>query len=82
MAIDDPRVQSLLDELLDSHATPEQVCADCPELLPVVRARWRQMRRLAADLDRLFPPSEPPDPGLAKQYPTGEANEGFDHPPR
>ena len=41
MAIDDPRVQALLEELLDSNATPEQVCADCPELLPVVRARWR-----------------------------------------
>src|SRR5215472_3467678 len=58
---DDPRVQQLLDELLDSHATPEEVCGSCPELLPVVRNRWRQMRRLRADLDALFPPQDEPD---------------------
>src|SRR5262245_48406643 len=52
---DDPRVQKLLDELLASHATPEQVCGSCPELLPVVRERWRQMCRLRDDLDALFP---------------------------
>src|SRR2546421_5063974 len=55
---DDPRVQQLLDDLLDSHAAPEEVCESCPELLPVVRNRWRQMRRLRADLDALFPPSD------------------------
>jgi serine/threonine-protein kinase len=50
---DDPRVQQLLDELLASHATPEVVCATCPELLPVVRNRWRQVCPLRADLDVL-----------------------------
>src|SRR5439155_9550467 len=62
---DDPRVQQLLDALLDSHAAPEQVCGSCPELLPVVRNRWRQVRRLRADLDALFPPPTvltPPPP--------------------
>jgi serine/threonine protein kinase len=53
---DDPRVQQLLDQLLDSHATPEEVCRSCPELLPVVRERWRQICRMRADLDALFPP--------------------------
>jgi serine/threonine-protein kinase len=57
---DDPRVQQLLNQLLDSQATPEEVCQSCPELLPVVRERWRQMRRLRADLDALFPPREEP----------------------
>jgi serine/threonine-protein kinase len=57
---DDPRVEQLLDELLDPHATPEEVCASCPELLPVVRNRWRQMRRVCADLDALFPPPNVP----------------------
>src|SRR5262245_56709117 len=57
---DDPRVQRLLDELHDSEATPEVVCASCPELLPVVRERWRRLRRLRADLDALFPPPEDP----------------------
>ena len=31
---DEPRVQELLDELLDRQATPEEVCGACPELLP------------------------------------------------
>ncbi len=59
---DDPRVQKLLDELLDSHATPEVVCGSCPELLPVVRARWHRMCRVRADLDALFRPPDEPTP--------------------
>ena len=53
---DDPRVQELLDELSTRDATPEEVCGSCPELLPVVRDRWRQMCRARAELDALFPP--------------------------
>jgi serine/threonine-protein kinase len=53
--IHDPRVQQLLDQLLASDATPEAVCASCPELLPVVRKQWQRLRRLCADLDSLFP---------------------------
>src|SRR5215207_7785669 len=52
---DDPRVQELLDRLLDSDATPEEVCGSCPELLPVVRARWRQICSARAKLDAVFP---------------------------
>jgi serine/threonine-protein kinase len=52
---DDPRIQQLLDELHDSHASPEEVCGAYPELLPVVRARWQQMCRLRANLDALLP---------------------------
>jgi serine/threonine-protein kinase len=59
---DDPRVQQLLDELLDSQATPEEVCESCPELLPTVSNEWRQMRRVLADLDALFPPADEPTP--------------------
>ncbi|WP_020468764.1 serine/threonine-protein kinase [Zavarzinella formosa] len=59
--IEDPRVRQLLDELLDSQATPDEVCVDCPELLPVVRDRWRRMRRVEADLDAMFPPSSDPE---------------------
>lgn len=51
------RLQKLLDELLDSQATPEEVCASCPELLPEVRRRWFELRRIQDDLDALFPPS-------------------------
>ena len=35
-----PRVFGLLEEMLDSGKTPEEVCRDCPELLPEVRERW------------------------------------------
>ncbi len=52
---DDPRVQELLDELLDRQATPEEVCGTCVELLPVVRERWRQICRARAELDALLP---------------------------
>jgi eukaryotic-like serine/threonine-protein kinase len=51
----DPRVRQLLEQLLDSEYSPEEVCRDCPELLPQVRTRWQ--RKLACDvqLERLFP---------------------------
>ncbi|VTR96238.1 serine threonine protein kinase : Tetratricopeptide repeat protein,protein kinase family protein OS=Singulisphaera acidiphila (strain ATCC BAA-1392 / DSM 18658 / VKM B-2454 / MOB10) GN=Sinac_4434 PE=3 SV=1: Pkinase: TPR_11: TPR_2 [Gemmata massiliana] len=52
----DPRVRHILDQLLDSNATPEEACAPCPELLPEVRDRWQRVRRLRNDLDALFPP--------------------------
>jgi serine/threonine-protein kinase len=56
------RVQQLLDELGDSGCTPEEVCAACPELLPEVRRRWRQMCAVKADLHELFPtPGTDPD---------------------
>jgi eukaryotic-like serine/threonine-protein kinase len=57
---DDPRVQKLLNALLDADSSPEVVCSSCPELLPVVRERWREMCRLRADLDIMFPLSDEP----------------------
>jgi len=57
---DDPRIEQLLDVLLDPQATLERVCASCPELLPVVRERWRWVCRLRPDLDAIFPPPEDP----------------------
>src|SRR5258706_10137379 len=55
MTPEDPRIERLLDELLNSHLTPEQVCADSHDLLPTVRKRWRKLKRLGIDLDSLFP---------------------------
>ena len=55
---DDPRIQQMLDQLLNGHITPEEVCRSRPELPPVVRTRWRQMRCLRADLDALFPEAD------------------------
>jgi hypothetical protein len=68
---DDPRVQQLLDELIDSQATPEEVCGSCPELLPQVRERWREICRAQAELDALFPPMTGPNPTLPAP-PSGE----------
>jgi hypothetical protein len=59
---DDPRLQQLLDKLLDSDSTPEVVCRDCPELLTEVRKRWQKMREVEAQLEALFPtPGLDPD---------------------
>jgi tRNA A-37 threonylcarbamoyl transferase component Bud32/Flp pilus assembly protein TadD len=52
---DESRVERLLDEIFDSGRTPEEVCGDCPELLPEVRRRWEQMCAVEAELDSLFP---------------------------
>jgi tetratricopeptide (TPR) repeat protein len=51
----DPRVQELLDRLLADQATPEEVCCSCPELLPEIRVRWRELCHVQAELDVLFP---------------------------
>src|SRR5262245_58823940 len=56
---DEPRVQELLDEILDSGRTPEEVCSASPDLLPEVRKRWQQMRLVAADVEALFPTTAP-----------------------
>ena len=66
---DDPRVQQLLDEIFDSGCTPEEVCGACPELLPEVRRRWRQMCAVEAELDALFPTPGPDPPGADTPLP-------------
>ncbi len=58
----EPRVRLLLEELLDSERSPEDVCRDCPELLPQVRERWRRKLACDAQLDALFPAPEPNPP--------------------
>ena len=54
----DPRVRQLLEDLLDSDHTPEEVCRHCPELLAQVRLRWERKRVCEAQLDLLFPSPE------------------------
>jgi serine/threonine-protein kinase len=64
----DPRIQELLDEMLDSERSAEEVCAGCPELLPEIRQRWSQIRRLDDQLKALFPtPTD--EPGATIIYP-------------
>src|SRR5216684_3672912 len=70
----DPRVEELLEELLDSSDTPEEVCRECPELLTQVRAGLQRLRALEAEVGALFPASTldgvtriiPPTPDLPR----------------
>jgi eukaryotic-like serine/threonine-protein kinase len=51
------RILQLLESMLDSESTPEQICADCPELLPMVRQRWNQYQNVEAEVNAIFPVS-------------------------
>src|SRR3954453_14077954 len=53
----DPRVRELLEDILESGRTPEEACADCPELLWEVRERLYRCHGVDAELDAMFPPS-------------------------
>jgi serine/threonine protein kinase len=50
-----PQVLGLLEEMLDSGKTPEEVCRDCPELLPEVRRRWQAFCLIDAHVAALLP---------------------------
>src|SRR4051794_24744226 len=54
---DDPRVTKLLEDALNSDRTPEEVCADHPELLAQVRERYERCRMLDEQIEALFPSS-------------------------
>jgi tetratricopeptide (TPR) repeat protein len=49
------RVRELLEQVIETRRTPEEVCADDPELLAEVRARWERMQLVGQQLDALFP---------------------------
>ena len=51
----DPRVQELIEEILESGSSAEDVCRACPELLPEVREGWRRFRAIEAQVGALFP---------------------------
>jgi tetratricopeptide (TPR) repeat protein len=55
-----PDVFALLEEMLDSGRTPEEVCRDCPELLPEVRRRWQAFRRVDEALAAMLPVTQTP----------------------
>ncbi|EAQ78519.1 protein kinase domain-containing protein [Blastopirellula marina] len=54
----DERIYSLLDDILESGQSPEEACAEYPELLPVVKTQLEKYRRVEAHLESLLP--EPP----------------------
>jgi len=66
-----PRVQELLEQILETEHTPEEVCQGSPELLPEVCRRLEWLRVLEAEIGALFPSAssaptlpEPPASGL------------------
>src|SRR5947207_8673222 len=69
---DDPRVEQLLEELLDSGDTPEEACRACPELLPQVRAGWQRLRALKAELGTWFPMSPVSEGATPPPLPTSD----------
>ena len=54
---DHSRISQLLEELVNSQTSPEEVCRSCPDLLPEVRARWQRICRVQGELEVLFPDS-------------------------
>jgi serine/threonine-protein kinase len=71
--VEDPRVEQLLEEALDSGLTVEEVCRDCPELLPQVRALWQRLHALQAQVGVLFPEAAPtPDCGSTAPVPRAD----------
>ena len=50
-----PQVHGMLREMLELGKTPEEVCRDCPELLPEVRQRWRQFQLIDVQVKSLLP---------------------------
>src|SRR6516162_6900470 len=55
-----PDVFALLEEMLESGKTAEEVCRDRPELLAEVRQRWEAFRLVDGSLAALFPDPETP----------------------
>ena len=74
--VDEPRILELVQEVLDSNRTPDEVCSDCPELLPEVRKRLNRVRRMDSQLAAIFPVTDSTFPRAAKEkrafIPSGE----------
>ena len=51
-------IRDRLAYILESHCTPEEACAECLDLLPKVRKRLAEVRRVENQLDMLFPSSD------------------------
>lgn len=50
-----PRVVELLEEMLESEKTPEEVCRDYPELLQEVLERWQNFQFIDEQIRNLLP---------------------------
>ena len=57
---DNRNVLELLEEMLESGKTPEEVCRDCPALLAEVQQRWQAFQLIDAEYEALLPEHETP----------------------
>src|SRR5271156_2026470 len=48
-------VNGILEDLLNSHRTPEEACGGDPVLLREVRARWERIQLVGDRIDAVFP---------------------------
>ncbi|QDT53052.1 Serine/threonine-protein kinase PknB [Caulifigura coniformis] len=53
----DPRLNELLEEILETGCSPEVATRDCPELLPELLTRLRHVHAVEAQVEALFPDS-------------------------
>src|SRR5258707_1269433 len=67
MMDDESRIMALVEEILDSDASPEEACREFPELLPAVRNRLGRFRLVEARTGGVFPPRGSSD-GLRKSF--------------
>ncbi len=51
------RIEALVEEILETDRTPEEVCAQCPDLLDQVREELRKLSDVEGQLNSLFPNS-------------------------
>src|SRR5262245_18087621 len=51
-------ITQLLQELIASRRTPEEVCFNHQDLLPELRRRWQRVRATIEQLETLFPSSD------------------------
>src|SRR5262245_46206754 len=64
-------IRELVHRILESGASPEEVCDRRPDLLPEVRRRWDRLRAVERRIDVLFPrPGATPSPA-ASSVPEG-----------
>ena len=62
----EPRILELVQEILDSDRSPEEVCADCPELLWEVEKQWKRVCRVDSQLAAIFPSSDSASAGAER----------------
>jgi eukaryotic-like serine/threonine-protein kinase len=52
---DNPPLLRLLEEMLESGKTPEEVCRNCPDMLPQVQERWKEFCHIDEAFKALLP---------------------------